>query len=56
MITVYFESSVGAIKVATFEDEEIYDACVPTLEIIARDMGYIDVTEAYEEEKDNYSC
>lgn len=57
MITVYFEK-VGnfAEAVATFNSEELYMACLPALQAKAVEMGYVDVTEAYEEEKDNHSC
>ena len=57
MITVYFEK-VGSFAeaVATFNSEELYMACLPILEAKAVEMGYVDVTEAYEEEEDDNSC
>lgn len=56
MITVYFEK-VGSFAeaIATFNSEELYMACLPVLQAKANEMGYVDVTEAYEEEKDNHS-
>ena len=44
MIKVFFESRVHAEKVATFEDEEIFMACLPALEGLAS-MKNMKVTE-----------
>lgn len=58
MITVYFEK-VGSFAeaVATFSSEELYMACLPALEAKAVEMGYVDVTETTDEEKeDDNSC
>ena len=50
MIRVYFESTAHwyAELVATFESEELYMACLPTLEKLAGDSGMI-VTETIDE-------
>ncbi len=48
MIRVYFESNAHAELVATFESEELYMACLPTLERLAGDSGMI-VTETIDE-------
>jgi hypothetical protein len=47
MITVYFEkfNKAWSMKVATFEDEDTYLACLPALEVIAAAKGCI-VTES----------
>lgn len=50
MITVYFESSAHAEKVATFEDEDLYMACLPILEEEAKKARMI-VTESMEDQK-----
>tara|TARA_R100000231_G_scaffold119285_1_gene89405 strand:+ start:1612 stop:1782 length:171 start_codon:yes stop_codon:yes gene_type:complete len=54
IIKVYFETPKGshAEKVATFTDEEYFDACYPTLEKIAKKHGYI-LTESFIEENTN---
>ena len=54
IIKVYFETPKGshAEKVATFTDEEYFDACYPTLEKIAKKHGYI-LTESFIEETEN---
>lgn len=44
MIRVYFESNAHAELVATFESEELYMSCLPTLERLASEQGMI-VTE-----------
>ena len=48
IIKVYFETPKGshAEKVATFTDEEYFDACYPILEKIAEKHGYI-LTESF---------
>ena len=54
IIKVYFETPKGshAEKVATFTDEEYFDACYPTLEKIAEKHGYI-LTESFIEETED---
>ena len=49
VITVYFESNCHAQKVAMFEDDELYNACLPVLESWAEKAGMI-VTESLDEE------
>jgi len=44
-VKVYFESDVHAGLVAVFDNEEIYMACLPALEKLAREKGMI-VTES----------
>lgn len=44
MIQVYFESNNHAELVATFENESLYIACLPTLEKVAESQG-MKVTE-----------
>ena len=48
MIRVYFESNAHAELVATFESEELYIACLPTLEELASWQRMI-VTETIDE-------
>ena len=48
MIRVYFESSSHAELVATFETEELYMECLPTLEKEA-ERGRMIVTETIDE-------
>lgn len=51
MITVYFEyRKIYAEKVAIFETEELYHACLPTLEKIAKKNNFTYVSEAYDDE------
>ena len=54
IIKVYFETPKGshAEKVATFTDEEYFDACYPILEKIAEKHGYI-LTESFIEENED---
>ena len=54
IIKVYFETPKGshAEKVATFTDEEYFDACYPTLEKIAKKLKYI-LTESFIEETED---
>ena len=49
MITVYFEASAGAHRVAQFDSEETYMACLFALEKLAVEQGYV-VTESVSEE------
>jgi hypothetical protein len=49
MIKVYFESGSHAELVATFNSEESYMACLPTLEAEAKKSNMF-VTESIEEE------
>lgn len=51
MIRAYFEQiGHGAVvEVATFQSEEIYAACYPSLEMVAEKNGMI-LTESVEEE------
>jgi hypothetical protein len=53
VIRVYFETPNGsyADEVATFTEEEHYDACYPVLEKLAEDIGYI-LTESFSELED----
>jgi hypothetical protein len=48
MIRVYFESNAHAELVATFESEELYMSCLPTLERLASKQRMI-VTETIDE-------
>ncbi len=48
MIRVYFESNAHAELVATFESEELYIACLPTLEELVSEQRMI-VTETIDE-------
>lgn len=51
MITVYFEyKNIYAEKVATFETEELYHACLPMLEKAAKKNNFTDISESYDEE------
>jgi len=54
IIKVYFETPKGshAEKVATFTDEEYFDACYSTLEKIAKKHGFI-LTESFIEENED---
>jgi hypothetical protein len=45
MIKVYFENSVAAEIVATFESEDTYMACLPALKEQCKELGYVFVTE-----------
>ena len=49
MVKVYFESGRHAELVATFDSEELYMACLPTLEAEAKKSNMF-VTESIEEE------
>lgn len=52
MITVYFEyKHIYAEKVATFESEELYHACLPVLEKFAQENNFTYVTESYDEDE-----
>ena len=48
MIKVYFESKYHAEEVATFTQEEVYIACLPSLKKLAKKDRMI-VTETVEE-------
>lgn len=52
-IKVYFETENGcyAELIATFYDEETYNACSPALEKLAEENRYI-VTESFEYDED----
>jgi len=51
-ITVYFEyKSIYSEKVATFSSEELYHACLPALEKIAKKNNFTYVSEEYDEEE-----
>jgi len=53
MITVYFEyKHTYSEKVATFESEELYHACLPILEKMAKKNNFTDVSESYDEEEE----
>lgn len=47
MVTVYFENSTCSAIVATFEDDALYNLCLPVLEAEAKKQGLI-VTESCE--------
>jgi len=54
MIIVYFETDVEPMRrtaeiVAVFQDDDVYNACVPTLEKLAKKKKMI-LTESMEEE------
>jgi len=49
MITVYFESGRHAEIVAKFESEDVYMACLPVLEAIAKENRMF-VTETMNED------
>jgi len=46
MIRVYFETDSVSEQVATFEDENHYMVCLPILKEIARQDGWLRVTES----------
>ena len=48
MIRIYFESNAHAELVATFENEDLYIACLPTIEELAIEQRLI-VTETIDE-------
>jgi len=51
MITVYFEyKNSYSEKIATFETEELYHACLPMLEKMAKKNNFTYVSESYDEE------
>jgi folate-dependent tRNA-U54 methylase TrmFO/GidA len=53
MITVYFEyKHIYSEKMATFESEELYHACLPILEKMAKKNNFTDVSESYDEEEE----
>lgn len=52
MIKVYMEGSVISELVAIFEDEEIYNACLPGLEKIQEKYRWQMITESVIEDKD----
>ena len=49
MIKVYFETDSVSEQVATFESENHYMVCLPILKEIARQDGWLRVTESVEE-------
>ena len=49
MIRVYFETDSVSEQVATFESENHYIACLPILKELARQDGWLRVTESVEE-------
>ena len=53
VIRVFFETPKGSYseEVATFTEEEHYDACYPVLEKLSKDIGYI-LTESFSELED----
>jgi len=55
-IKVYFETPKGsyAEEIATFNDEEYFDACYPILEKIAKKNRFI-LTESFIEENEDES-
>ena len=55
MIQVFFESNSHAELVATFTNEDMYMANLPTLEKMAKELGMI-VTERNEEREWETEC
>ena len=55
LVKVYFETFKGsyAEEIATFNDEETYDACYPILEKIAKKHRYILTESLIEEGEDD---
>ncbi len=53
MVKVYFENENGSYAelVAKFDSEELYFACLPTLEILAMQNGFESVTETINEDE-----
>ena len=49
MIRVYFETDSTSEEVATFESENHYMVCLPILKELARQDGWLRVTESVEE-------
>ena len=49
MIRVYFERKGSAVQVATFDSEDHYLACLPTLKRLAKQEGWTHVTESDDE-------
>ena len=49
MVKVYFETQRTAELVAVFDEETIYNGCLPTLEKLAKEIGMF-VTESIEDE------
>ena len=49
MVKVYFETPNTAELVAVFDEEIIYNECLPTLEKLAKEIGMF-VTESIEDE------
>ena len=49
MIRVYFETDSTSEEVATFESENHYMVCLPILKELARQDGWMRVTESVEE-------
>jgi len=49
MIRVYVESSVGAEQVAIFEDDSLYNDCLPIIERYAKDKNWDIVSESVED-------
>lgn len=45
MVEVYFETNGFATRVAIFDDEETYFACLPALEKLAKKHNFNKVTE-----------
>jgi len=56
MIKIYFETSVAAELVATFESEDTYIACLPALRKQCKKEGYVFVTEKVVSEFNVSSC
>ena len=49
MVTVYFEiTNWYCEKMATFEDEDVYIACLPSLQEQCKKMGFDFITETIE--------
>ena len=49
MVKVYYETTITAKLVATFDEATIYNGCLPTLEKLAKEIGMF-VTESIEDE------
>lgn len=50
MVKVYFESDNYSEIIAVFDTEELYTQCLPALEYMAANNGYM-VTESVEKEE-----
>jgi len=49
MVKVYFETSMHSELIGIFTDERTYNACVPVLKHLCKDMGYAKMTESIDD-------